>query len=152
VGAVVSYVVSTVAAPGVRPRTAGLTLIALLALVQAGVGIFWALRWFHLAFQLGERGALLLPLAGALVALRAIFALVIAVLYLVFVRGALAGRDWAWGTGMVAVVLNLIGALALLLTGEAIVLGGGRALVALVIFAYLISPAGRRALSASSSG
>jgi hypothetical protein len=141
-----------VTGPGARPRTAGLTVIALLALVQAGVGIFWALRWFRLAFHLGERGALLLPLAGALVALRAIFALVIAALYLVFVVGAFMGRDWAWGVGMAAVVVNLIGVLTLLLTGEAIVLGAVRGLVALVIFAYLVSPAGRRALGATSSG
>ena len=139
-------------APGTRPRTAGLTVIALLALVQAGVGVFWAIRWFHLAFHLGERGALLLPLAGALVALRAIFTLVIAALYLLFFGGALAGRDWAWGVGLAAVVLNLIGVLALLLTGDAIGLVAVRGLVALIIFAYLVSPAGRRALGAASSG
>ena len=139
-------------ASGARPRTAGLTVIALLALVQAGVGIFWAIRWFQLAFQLGERGALLLPLAGALVALRAVFALIIAALYLVFAGGALAGRDWAWGIGIVAVVVNLLGVLALLLTGDAIVPAAVRGLVALVIFAYLISPAGRRALGATASG
>ena len=137
-------------ASGPRPRPAGLIVIALLALVQAGVGIFWSIRWFHLAMSLGERGALLLPLAGALVALRAIFALVIALLYLVFVGGAFAGRDWAWGVGMAAVVLNLIGVLALLLTGDAIMLVVVRGLVALVIFVYLVSPAGRRALGATS--
>jgi hypothetical protein len=138
--------------PGARPRTAGLTVIALLALVQAAVGVFWGIRWFQLAFQFSERGALLLPLAGALVALRAIFALIIAALYLVFVGGALTGRDWAWGIGIVAVVLNLIGVLALLLTGDAIALVAVRGLVALVIFAYLVSPAGRRALGATPSG
>jgi hypothetical protein len=136
----------------VRPRPAGLTVIALLALVQAGVGIFWGIRWFRLAFQLGERGALLLPLAGALVALRGIFALVIAALYLAFVGGAFARRDWAWGVGMIAVVLNLLGILALVLTGEALPLVAVRGLVALVIFAYLVSPAGRRALGATASG
>jgi hypothetical protein len=152
VGAVAPHATSAVTASGVRPRTAGLTLIALLALVQAGVSIFWALRWFRLASQLGERGALLLPLAGALVALRATLALLIALLYLVFVGGAFAGRDWAWGIGMAAVVLNVIGVLTLLLTGDAIVLGAVRGLVALVIFAYLVSPAGRRTLGATASG
>jgi hypothetical protein len=152
VGAVASHAVPAVTAPEPRPRTAGLTVIALLALVQAGVGVFWGVRWLHLAFHLGERGALLLPLAGALVALRAIFTLVIAALYLLFFGGAFARRDWAWGAGMVAVVLNLIGVLALLITGDAIVLVAVRGLVALVIFAYLVSPAGRRALGATSSG
>ena len=138
--------------PGARPRTAGLTVIALLALLQAGVGIFWSIRWFRLALSLGERGALLLPLAGALVALRGLFALLIAVLYLAFVGGAFAGRDWAWGVGMAAVVLNLVGVLALMLTGDAFALVAVRGLVALIIFAYLVSPAGRRALGATSSG
>jgi hypothetical protein len=151
VGAVVSHAAPAVTAPGARPRTTGLTVIALLALVQAGVGVFHAIRWFRLAFQLGERGALLLPLAGALVALRGIFALVIAILYLVFAGGALAGRDWAWGIGMVAVVLNLLGVLTLLFTGDALVSAAIRGLLALVIFAYLVSPAGRRALGATSS-
>jgi hypothetical protein len=151
VGAAVSRTAPAVTPSEPRPRPAGLTVIALLALVQAGVGIFWSIRWFQLAMSLGERGALLLPLAGALVALRAIFAVVIALLYLVFVGGAFAGRDWAWGVGMAAVVLNLIGVVALLLTGDAIVLAVVRGLVALVIFVYLVSPAGRRALGATSS-
>jgi hypothetical protein len=136
----------------VRPRPAGLTVIALLALVQAGAGIFWGIQWFRLAFQLGERGALLLPLAGALVALRGVFALIIAALYLAFATGAFARRDWAWGVGMVAVVLNLLGVLVLVLTGDAFVPVAVRGLVALVIFAYLVSPAGRRALGATTTG
>ena len=88
------------------PRSMGLTIIVVLAVVQAAVGIFWAIRWFYLAGQLGERGALLLPLAGALVFLRAVFATIIALLYLAFVGGASARRDWAWGVGMLAVILN----------------------------------------------
>jgi hypothetical protein len=127
-------------------RPTGLALIALLAIVQAVVGIFWAIRWFHLASQLGERGALLLPLAGMLVALRAVFALIIAILYLAFARGALKRRDWAWGVGMLAVILNLLGAAALMLTRDNVVLITVRAVVALVIFAYLVSSAGRTAL------
>jgi hypothetical protein len=151
VGAIVSRSVSTVT-PGAQPRPTGLTVIALLALVQAGVGVFWGIRWFHLAFQLGERGALLLPLAGALVALRATFALITAALYVAFVVGAFRGRDWAWGVGMVAVVLNILGVLGLLLTGDALALAAVRGLVALVIFAYLVSPAGRRVLGATAAG
>jgi hypothetical protein len=131
------------------PRPAGLTVIALLALVQAAVGIFWAIRWFYLAGQLGERGALLLPLAGALVFLRAVFAMIIALLYLAFAGGAFARRDWAWGVGMLAVILNLLGAAALILTADAFGLIAVRAVVAIVIFAYLVSPAGRTALGSS---
>ena len=133
--------------PSATPRPAGLTAIAVLALVQAMVGIFWAVRWFHLAGQLGERGAVLLPLAGTLIFLRAVFALIIALLYLAFIGGAFARRDWAWGVGMLAVILNLLGAVALLLTGDAVVLIAVRVGVAIVIFAYLVSPGGRSALS-----
>jgi hypothetical protein len=131
------------------PRPAGLTAIAVLALVQAAVGIFWAVRWFYLAGQLGERGALLLPLAGALVFLRAFFAVIIALLYLAFVVGTFKRRDWAWGVGMLAVVLNLLGVVALLLTGEPFGPIVVRAVVAIVIFAYLASPAGRSALGSA---
>ena len=127
----------------------GLTIIVVLAVVQAAVGIFWAIRWFYLAGQLGERGALLLPLAGALVFLRAVFATIIALLYLAFVGGAFARRDWAWGVGMLAVILNLLGALVLVLTGDAMGLVAVRAAVAIVIFAYLVSPAGRSALGST---
>ena len=127
----------------------GLTIIVVLAVVQAAVGIFWAIRWFYLAGQLGERGALLLPLAGALVFLRAVFATIIALLYLAFVGGAFARRDWAWGVGMLAVILNLLGALVLILTGDAMGLVAVRAAVAIVIFAYLVSPAGRSALGSA---
>jgi hypothetical protein len=131
------------------PRSTGVTIIAVLAVVQAAVGIFWAIRWFYLAGQLGERGALLLPLAGALVFLRAVFATIIALLYLAFVGGAFARRDWAWGVGMLAVILNLLGVLALVLTGDAFGLIAVRAVVALVILAYLVSPAGRTALGST---
>jgi hypothetical protein len=131
------------------PRSMGLTIIVVLAVVQAAVGIFWAIRWFYLAGQLGERGALLLPLAGALVFLRAVFATIIALLYLAFVGGASARRDWAWGVGMLAVILNLLGALVLVLTGDAMGLVAVRAAVAIVIFAYLVSPAGRSALGSA---
>jgi hypothetical protein len=131
------------------PRSMGLTIIVVLAVVQAAVGIFWAIRWFYLAGQLGERGALLLPLAGALVFLRAVFATIIALLYLAFVGGAFARRDWAWGVGMLAVILNLLGALVLVLTGDAMGLVAVRAAVAIVIFAYLVSPAGRSALGSA---
>lgn len=131
------------------PRSTGLTIIAVLAVVQAAVGIFWAIRWFYLAGQLGERGALLLPLAGVLVFLRAVFAVIIALLYLAFVGGAFARRDWAWGVGMLAVILNLIGALALVVTGDAFGSIAVRAVIALVILAYLVSPAGRSALGSS---
>jgi hypothetical protein len=141
-----------VTASGATPRSAGVTVIALLALVQAGAGIFWGIQWFRLAFRLGERGALLLPLAGALVALRGVFALIIAALYLAFAAGAYARRDWAWGVGMVAVVLNLLGVLVLVLTGDAFAPVAVRGLVALVIVAYLVSPAGRRALGATTTG
>ena len=121
----------------------------MLAVVQAAVGIFWAIRWFYLAGQLGERGALLLPLAGALVFLRAVFATIIALLYLAFVGGAFARRDWAWGVGMLAVSLNLLGVVALVLTGDAFGLIAVRGVVALVILAYLVSPAGRTALGST---
>ena len=135
-----------VTAQPATPRPAALTAIAVLALVQAGVGIFMAVRWFYLAGQLGERGAILLPLAGALVFLRGVFALIVALLYLAFVRGAFKRREWAWGVGMLAVVLNLILAGVLILTGDTFGPIVVRTVVAIVIFAYLVSPAGRAAL------
>jgi hypothetical protein len=52
---------------------------------------------------------------------------------------------------MAAAVLNLVGALALVLTGDALALVAVRGLIALIVFAYLVSPAGRRALGATSS-
>ena len=134
-----------------RPRPAGLTAIAVLAILQAVVGIFWAIRWFHLAGQLGERGAVLLPLAGAVVAIRAVFALIIALLYLAFALGAFRRRDWAWGVGMLAVILNLIGAVFLIFTGDAFGLIAVRVVIAIVILAYLVSTAGRAALGSAST-
>ena len=141
----------TVTPRATKPRPAGLTAVAMLAIVQAAVGIFWAIRWFHLAGQLGERGALLLPLAGAIVFVRAVFAVIIALLYLAFVVGVFRQRQWAWGVGMLAVVLNLLGAAALILTGDAFALIAARALVAIVILAYLVSAAGRAALGPAST-
>ena len=80
-------------------RPTGLTTIVVLAFVQAAVGIFWAVRWFYLAGQLRGAGGLPPSARGSPRLLASSLRTIIALLYLAFVVGASAARDWAWGVG-----------------------------------------------------
>ena len=128
-------------------RPVGLTVVILLALAQTLFGAFRAVQWFELGSEQIERGIFALPLAGMLMMVRGGIVVVIALLYLAFVIGALARQGWAWWLGLTAAVLNVTLALWLMIDGAQVTSALITALIPIVLVCYLITAAGRHALT-----
>jgi hypothetical protein len=126
-------------------RSAGLKIAVILALAQAALLIVRAAQWSQIGSQLVGQGVVLVPIVGFLALGRGAAAAIIAVLYGLFVWGALSGRGWAWAAGLIAAVANALAVVALLIAGE--VAGQVLALgvVPVVLIVYLLSPAARGA-------
>ena len=88
-------------------RTIGLTVVAVLALVQSALGGLRALRWFDAGSDLMGQGLLILPLVGVLAFFRGGLVAAITMLYVVFACGALLGRSWARWLGIVVAAVTL---------------------------------------------
>lgn len=124
------------------PRPRGLTVIAILAVVQGVTGVVLALAFIGRGIELLMRGRLILGLLG--LAVGALVAIGPA-LHLVFAWGALALRSWAWWLGIFAGAVSLIGLSVLLGEGEAPVLALLRAIIPVALICYLVTPGGRAA-------
>ncbi len=126
-------------------RTRGLTLVALLALVQGVAGLLHAARVIKIGSDLASQ-AVSLPIIGRFVIANGVIVAAIAILYVLFAWCAMARGGWAWFMGLAAVIANALAVLSLLLwgapAGEALVW----AIVPAVLVAYLFSPAGRHAV------
>jgi polyferredoxin len=126
-------------------RSLGSTLVALLAIAQGVAGILRAAQWIQIGSDLAEQGVLLLPIVGAIAVTRGVIVGAIALLFGLFAWGTLAGRGWAWGMGLAAVIANGLAVLRLLLGGAPPPRVLVWAIVPLILIVYLLSPAGRRA-------
>jgi type IV secretory pathway VirB2 component (pilin) len=128
-------------------RTMGLTVVAVLALVQSALGVLRTLHWFDAGSDLMGQGLLLFPLMGVVTFLRGGFVAVIALLYVVFACGALLGRSWARWLGIVVAIVSLLLVVSVVIQGESPVRALVWSIVPVVMIAYLFSPAGRQALN-----
>lgn len=117
----------------------------MLALVQGALGILRALQWFEVGSDLSRSGLVLLPILGLAALARGGLVAVIALLYVLFAWGAFTGKSWARAVGLAACAVNALAVLGLVLTGDSL----GPALfwivVPVIVGAYLLGPAGRRA-------
>lgn len=128
-------------------RTMGLTVVAVLALVQGALGVLRTLHWFDAGSDLMGQGLLLLPLVGVVTFLRGGFVAVIALLYFVFAYGAFLGRSWARWLGIVVAIVSLLLVVSVVIQGESPVRALVWSIVPVVMIGYLFSPAGRQALN-----
>jgi len=126
-------------------RNTGMTIIAVLALVQGALGVLRTLHWFDAGSDLMGQGLLLLPLVGVLAFFSGGFVAVIALLYVVFACGALLGRSWARWLGIVVAIVTLLLVVSVVIQGESPVRALVWSIVPVVIIGYLLSSAGRRA-------
>jgi hypothetical protein len=126
-------------------RPIGLTIVALLALAQAVLAVVRAGHWIYAAGSVGRRGAVLLPLLGAVALAVGVMIAILAVLYAVFAWGAMGSRRWARPIGLVAAVMNGLVVLILLSAGDMLLQAVLVAIVPVVVIVYLLAPAGRRA-------
>ncbi len=126
-------------------RNTGMTIIAVLALVQGALGVLRTLHWFDAGSDLMGQGLLLFPMMGVVAFFRGAFVAVIALLYVVFACGALLGRSWARWLGIVVAIVTLLLVVSVVIQGESPVRALVWSIVPVVIIGYLLSSAGRRA-------
>jgi len=127
-------------------RNAGMTIIAVLTLVQSVLGVLRTLHWFDAGSDLMGQGLLLFPLMGVVAFFRGGFVAVIAILYVVFAYGAFVGRSWARWLGIVVASVTLLLVVSVVIQGESPVRALVWSIIPVVMIGYLLSPAGRQAL------
>ena len=87
-----------------------------------------------------------MPFIGAVAVLRGMFISVVALLYVLFVIGALLGSGWAWWSCVTAAVINLLLALSALTQGAPLIQAIGWSVIPIILLFYLFSEGGRVAL------
>ena len=127
-------------------RPPGLTIVAVLALLQGALGLLRGFEIVRFGVDLTAQGVLLLPLLGILTAARGGLVAIVALLYLLFAVGALRQHAWSWWAGLAAALLNGLLVVNAMAQGASIPLSLLWAIVPLVLVSYLFAPAGRRAL------
>ena len=134
----------------VSNRTVGMTVIAVLALVQGIFGVLRTLQWFELGSDFMGRGLLLLPILG-LMAIGRGLVVVVAGLFAVFSYGLLRQRSWARWLGIFLSIVTLLLVVSVVIQGESPARALVWSIVPVVIIGYLISPSGRQALNADAN-
>ena len=127
-------------------RTMSWKIILLLALVQGIAGLLRAFNWVLIGVDLFGEGLLLLPFVGALAVMRGLVISVVALLYVLFVIGALLGSHWAWWVCLTAVVINLLLVLNGLIQGAAVIQAVIWAVIPAILLFYFFSQTGRNTL------
>ncbi len=128
-------------------RPFGLTVIAILAVVQGVFGLLRALGWVQIGMDLFDRGLLLMPMVGAVAVFRGGVIAIVALLYIGFAVGALARSGWAWSVGLTAALINFIFSVIALIEGAALGESLLWIIVPAILVVYLFSPAGRKAFN-----
>jgi hypothetical protein len=130
-----------------RNRTVGMTVIAVLALVQSVAGVLRALRWFDVGSDLLGQGLLLLPAIGLFAMFRGALVAAIALLYVLFACGVFMGRSWARSLGIVVAAVTLLLVASVVIQGEMLSRALLWAIVPVAMLYYLLTSAGRQALT-----
>jgi hypothetical protein len=120
-------------------------VMAVLALVQGMLGLLRSLQWFEVGGDLSRTVALLMPILSMLAFARAGFVALIAGLYVLFAWAALAGKDWAWGIGLLACAVNAVAVVGLLVVGDSLGAALFWAVIPAILVVYLLGP-GRRTI------
>ena len=127
-------------------RSLGFKIILFLAFLQSVFGLLRAYNWVQLGVDIFGQGGLFLPFVGALAVMRGLIISVVALLYLLSVFGALLAKGWAWWTGVIAVVLNLLLVLTGLAQGASVLEALAWSLIPVILLFYLFTPTKNNAL------
>ncbi len=123
--------------------SAGIMVIAVLALLQGVGGVLRALGWFQIGSDLLGEGLLIIPVIGLAAYARGFLIAGIALLYVIFASGAYARAGWAWSLGVTIGIINILLVSSVITQGDSLARGVAWLIVPLVIVAYLFSPTGR---------
>ena len=127
-------------------KSSSFKIILFLAFLQSVFGLLRAYNWVQLGVDIFGQGGLFLPFVGALAVMRGLIISVVAVLYLLSVFGALLAKGWAWWTGVIAVVLNLLLVLAGLAQGASVLDALAWSVIPVILLFYLFTPTKNNAL------
>ncbi len=127
-------------------RSLSFKVILFLAFLQSVFGLLRAYNWVQIGVDIFGQGLLLLPFVGAVAVMRGLIISVVALLYLLSVIGALLARGWAWWTGVIAVVLNLLLVLTGLAQGASVLEALAWSLIPVILLFYLFTPTKNNAL------
>ena len=127
-------------------RSLGFKIILFLAFLQSVFGLLRAYNWVQIGVDIFGQGGLFLPFVGALAVMRGLIISVVALLYLLSVFGALLAKGWAWWTGVIAVVLNLLLVLAGLTQGASVLDALAWSVIPVILLFYLFTPTKNNAL------
>lgn len=124
-----------------------LKLILALALMQAIAGVLRGFNWLQVGSDLFGRGLVLLPLIGALTIMRGLFVWAVALLYVLFVIGALMRKGWARWTGATAAIITLILVLNAAIQNGLLIQGIVWSIIPAILLIYIFSQEGKQALT-----
>ena len=127
-------------------RSSSFKIILFLAFLQSVFGLMRAYNWVQIGVDIFGQGGLFLPLVGALAVMRGLIISLVALLYLLSVFGALLAKGWAWWTGVIAVVLNLLLVLAGLAQGASVLDALAWSVIPMILLFYLSTPTKNNAL------
>ena len=114
-------------------------VMLLLALVQAVFGLLRAYDWVQIGANLFRQGLLLMPMIGTAAVMRGLVISVLALLYVLFVVGALLEKSWArWVCGTAA-VLNLLLVLSAVVQGGPLAQAIAWSVIPVILLFYLFS-------------
>ena len=134
-----------------KPRSSMLIFIAVLALVQGGLGVLRAFEWFNIGADLLGQGLLILPLVGVVAFGRGGLVIVMAILYLLFAVGKVMQKSWARWLGLTVAAINILLVLNVVIQGEPFSRAVFWLIVPIIIADYLLSPSGRAAATRRTS-
>jgi hypothetical protein len=134
--------------PAQLRRPLGLTIVAVLAVLQGVLALLRSVELVRVGINVAEHGLILLPLVGIMTIARGGLGAVIALLYVLFAAGALRQDNWALWVGVAAASLNGLLVVNAMVQGASVVQSLLWAVVPLVLLVYLFAPAGRQALRA----
>jgi hypothetical protein len=123
-----------------------LKIMVALGVIQGVAGLLRGFNWVQFGSDIFRQGLFLLPMIGAVAVMRGVFIAGIALLFLLFVVGALLGKSWAWWICLTAVVVNLIIVLSALAQGGLVAEGIAWSVIPVILLFYLFSQTGREAL------
>ena len=123
-----------------------LKIMVALGVIQGVAGLLRGFNWVQVGSDIFRQGLLLLPLIGAVAVMRGVFIVGVALLFLLFVVGAVLGKSWAWWICLTAVVVNLLVVLSGLAQGGLVVEGIAWSVIPVILLFYLFSQTGRETL------
>ncbi len=124
-------------------RPAGITVIAILALLSGLFGLCWPTLVLTGSTFLG-------PIFGTVGVIASIFLIVGPILQIIFAYGAFKLSSWAWYLGLISTGITVVGVIINLFDGASIGSALWGSIWAIIIFIYLLNPKVREAFGTTS--